>query len=63
MTRSHGPLTLLGIAGSLRRGSYNRRLIRAAVELAPEGTTVVPSPLAKSPDPNKVRVPEPSRRC
>jgi chromate reductase len=30
---------ILGIAGSLRRGSYNRGLIRAAVELAPEGAT------------------------
>jgi chromate reductase len=29
---------ILGIAGSLRRGSYNRGLIRAAEELAPEGT-------------------------
>jgi chromate reductase, NAD(P)H dehydrogenase (quinone) len=32
------PLTILGIAGSLRRGSYNRGLIRAAIELAPAGT-------------------------
>jgi chromate reductase, NAD(P)H dehydrogenase (quinone) len=29
---------ILAIAGSLRRGSYNRGLIRAAAELAPEGT-------------------------
>lgn len=29
---------LLGIAGSLRRGSYNRTLIRSAAGLAPEGT-------------------------
>jgi chromate reductase, NAD(P)H dehydrogenase (quinone) len=29
---------ILGIAGSLRRSSYNRGLIRAAAELAPEGT-------------------------
>ena len=35
------PLTFLGIAGSLRRGSYNRGLIRAAIELAPAGTRVV----------------------
>jgi chromate reductase, NAD(P)H dehydrogenase (quinone) len=33
-------LTFLGIAGSLRRGSYNRGLIRAAIEVAPEGTRV-----------------------
>jgi chromate reductase len=30
------PLRVLGIAGSLRRGSYNRSLLRAAVELAPK---------------------------
>ncbi|MGZ9160447.1 MAG: NADPH-dependent FMN reductase [Candidatus Limnocylindrales bacterium] len=30
-------LTVVGIAGSLRRDSYNRGLIRAAVDLAPEG--------------------------
>jgi chromate reductase len=33
-------IKILGFAGSLRRGSYNRGLIRAAVELAPPGTTV-----------------------
>ena len=31
------PLNVVGIAGSLRQGSYNRGLIRAAVELAPAG--------------------------
>lgn len=31
------PLNVVGIAGSLRRGSYNRGLIRAAVDLAPAG--------------------------
>jgi chromate reductase len=36
------PLSFLGIAGSLRRLSFNRGLIRAAVELAPNGITVVP---------------------
>jgi chromate reductase len=30
------PIRTLGIAGSLRRGSYNRRLLEAARELAPE---------------------------
>ena len=29
------PLNVVGIAGSLRRGSHNRGLIRAAVDLAP----------------------------
>ena len=32
--------TIVGICGSLRRGSYNAMLLRAAVELAPEGTSV-----------------------
>jgi NAD(P)H-dependent FMN reductase len=32
--------TLLGISGSLRSGSFNTSLLRAAVELAPEGTTI-----------------------
>jgi chromate reductase len=33
-------LRFLGFAGSLRRASYNRGLIRAAAELAPAGITV-----------------------
>ena len=33
-------LTILGIAGSLRKESYNRRLLRAAQELVPEGVTI-----------------------
>ncbi len=32
--------TILGIAGSLRAGSYNAALLRAAAELAPDGATV-----------------------
>jgi chromate reductase len=35
-------LTVLGIAGSLRKGSYNRALLRVAVGLAPEGVTIEP---------------------
>ena len=34
------PIPILGIAGSLRRGSYNRAALRAATELAPKGATV-----------------------
>lgn len=35
-------LHVVGIAGSLREGSYNRALLQACVELAPEGTDVEP---------------------
>ena len=34
------PLTFLGIAGSLRRESYNRAALRAAAKLAPRGVTL-----------------------
>jgi chromate reductase, NAD(P)H dehydrogenase (quinone) len=34
------PIRILGIAGSLRRASYNRATLRAATELAPEGATI-----------------------
>jgi chromate reductase, NAD(P)H dehydrogenase (quinone) len=34
------PLTILGIAGSLRKASLNRAALRAAQQLAPEGVTV-----------------------
>ncbi len=32
--------TIVGISGSLRRGSYNSMLLRAAAEVAPQGTTI-----------------------
>ena len=44
-----GPITILGFAGSLRQASYNRGLIRAAVELAPVGITIVVHELADIP--------------
>lgn len=34
------PVRILGIAGSLRRDSYNRAILRAATELAPEGASI-----------------------
>jgi chromate reductase, NAD(P)H dehydrogenase (quinone) len=33
-------IRILGIAGSLRRQSYNRALLRAAAQLAPEGAAI-----------------------
>jgi chromate reductase len=36
------PLRLAGIAGSLRRASFNRGLLRAAIESAPGGMTIEP---------------------
>ena len=48
-TTSRPSLTFLGIAGSLRSASYNRGLIRAAAEVAPAGTNVVPYDLADIP--------------
>jgi chromate reductase len=35
-----GRFQVLGIAGSLRRASYNRALLRAAAQLAPDGVDV-----------------------
>jgi chromate reductase len=34
------PVRILGIAGSLRRESYNRAALRAAIQLVPEGATI-----------------------
>lgn len=36
----NNPLVILGIAGSLRRTSYNRSALQAAQELAPEGSRI-----------------------
>jgi chromate reductase len=35
-------MRVMGIAGSIRQGSFNRALLEAAVELAPEGMRIVP---------------------
>lgn len=40
MSRSDRALVVCGIAGSLRRGSYNRALLRATQELAPKGMEI-----------------------
>jgi chromate reductase len=34
------PITIFGFAGSLRKGSYNKALLRAAVELAPNDVKI-----------------------
>jgi chromate reductase, NAD(P)H dehydrogenase (quinone) len=34
------PIRILGIAGSLRHGSYNRAALRAAQQLVPDGATI-----------------------
>lgn len=43
------PLKVLGMAGSLRSGSFNRALLAAAVELAPEGMALEVFDLADIP--------------
>ena len=40
VTNTPPSLSILAIAGSLRRASFNRGLVRAAVEVAPAGVTV-----------------------
>jgi len=42
-------LTILGIAGSLRKGSYNRAALRAAVSLVPDGVAIETFDLAGIP--------------
>lgn len=34
------PIKIVGIAGALRQGSFNRSLLRTAVEVAPKGVTL-----------------------
>lgn len=41
----NNPIRILGIAGSLRRASYNRAALRAAAELLPEGALLETFPL------------------
>lgn len=43
------PLTILGIAGSLRRDSYNRGTLKAAAGLVPDGVTLETFDLAGIP--------------
>jgi chromate reductase, NAD(P)H dehydrogenase (quinone) len=43
------PLRVAGIAGSLRRASFNRGLLRAAIEIAPVGMTIDPLEIRELP--------------
>jgi chromate reductase len=38
--KTQDKIRILGIVGSLRKGSYNRALLRAAIELAPDGMEI-----------------------
>jgi chromate reductase len=42
-------IKVVGIAGSLRKGSYNKATLRAAVEMAPHGMTIEPFDIASIP--------------
>jgi len=57
---------VLGISGSLRRGSYNTALLRAALELLPEGMTLETFDLSSIPlyndDVRALGYPEPVRK-
>jgi len=57
---------IVGISGSLRRGSYNSALLRACVELAPRGVVITPAsireiPLYDGDVEAEVGIPEPVR--
>jgi chromate reductase len=60
------PLHVVGIAGSLRRGSFNRGLLRAAVHVAPPGMRLAVHDLADLPmfnaDVEALGDPDPVRR-
>lgn len=43
------PIHVIAMAGSLRKKSYNRGLIRAAIEVAPAGTTIEPVEIGNLP--------------
>ncbi len=46
-------IRILGIAGSIRNGSYNRGVLKAAAELAPEGAEIETFDIAGFPDFNQ----------
>ena len=40
---------IIGLCGSLRHGSFNRMLLGAAVEMAPQGTVIEPESIREIP--------------
>jgi NAD(P)H-dependent FMN reductase len=42
-------VTIIGLCGSLRNGSFNRKLLETAVELSPLGTTIEPESIGDIP--------------
>ena len=42
-------INIIGLCGSLRHGSFNRMLLRAAVEVAPPGTAINPESIREIP--------------
>ena len=42
-------INIIGLCGSLRHGSFNRLLLRAAVEVAPPGTVIQPESIREIP--------------
>lgn len=49
MSETQRPLRIVGFSGSLRKGSLNSALLRAAVELAPPGTEVAIADVSELP--------------
>lgn len=49
------PIRIFGISGSLRRDSFNTRVLRTALELAPAGMAIDIGSLAHSPPVNPIR--------
>jgi chromate reductase, NAD(P)H dehydrogenase (quinone) len=41
--------TIIGLCGSLRQGSFNLMLLRAAIEMAPPGTSITPESIREIP--------------
>ena len=60
------PIRVLGISGSLRKGSFNTALLRAAIELAPPGMTITRADIHEIPpydeDVRARGLPEPVQR-